>query len=75
MWAVHAEWQGHGLAVPDIHVTHDGMREFELRDLDGTWLWFGEFTSDPPTFTEGDDCADTQRGFGHPCKSAHFLAA
>jgi hypothetical protein len=25
------------------------MREFELRDPDGHWLWFGEATTDAPS--------------------------
>jgi catechol 2,3-dioxygenase-like lactoylglutathione lyase family enzyme len=47
--ATHADWKAHGLPVTDLRVTHYGMREFELRDPDGYWLWFGQGTSDPPT--------------------------
>ena len=28
------------------------MKEFELRDPDGYWLWFGEDTDDAPTIEE-----------------------
>ena len=52
--ALHAAWRAKGLAVTDLRVTGYGMREFELRDPDGTWLWFGEDTSDPPTVTDGE---------------------
>jgi catechol 2,3-dioxygenase-like lactoylglutathione lyase family enzyme len=50
--ALHAEFTGKGLPVTDLRVTVYGMREFELRDPDGYWLWFGEDTSDPPTVIE-----------------------
>ncbi len=53
--ALHAEWRAKGLPVGDLRVTHYGMREFELRDPDGYWLWFGENTSDPPTVTECEE--------------------
>ena len=49
---LHAEWQAKGIAVTDLRVTDYGMREFELRDPDGIWLWFGQDTSDPPTEKE-----------------------
>jgi hypothetical protein len=47
--ALHAEWQAAGIEVGGLRVTSYGMREFELRDPDGYWLWFGESTADPPT--------------------------
>lgn len=50
--ALHAEWRAKGVPVGDLRVTTYGMREFELRDPDGYWLWFGEPTSDPPTQSE-----------------------
>jgi hypothetical protein len=33
-------------------VTGYGMKEFELRDPDDIWLWFGQDTTEPPTLTE-----------------------
>ena len=53
--ALHADWKAKGLAVTDLRVTGQGMREFELRDPDGYWLWFGQDTSDPPTVSECDE--------------------
>jgi catechol 2,3-dioxygenase-like lactoylglutathione lyase family enzyme len=50
--ALHAEWKSAGLAVTDLRVTIYGMKEFELRDPDGYWLWFGEDTDESPTVTE-----------------------
>ena len=50
--ALHQAWQQRGLPVTDLRVTEYGMREFELRDPDGYWLWFGQNTSDPPTVQE-----------------------
>lgn len=47
--ALHAGWQARGLPVSDLRVTTYGMREFELRDPEGYWLWFGEETTDPAT--------------------------
>ena len=46
---LHANWKSGGLPVTDLRVTVYGMKEFELRDPDGYWLWFGQATSDPPT--------------------------
>ena len=39
----------HALAPTELRVTYYGMQEFELRDPDGYWLWFGEDTDEPPT--------------------------
>ncbi len=50
--ALHQAWQQRGLSVTDLRVTEYGMREFELRDPDGYWLWFGQNASDPPTVQE-----------------------
>jgi catechol 2,3-dioxygenase-like lactoylglutathione lyase family enzyme len=50
--ALHAEWRSAGLAVTDLRVTIYGMKEFELRDPDGYWLWFGEDTDEAPTVTD-----------------------
>lgn len=47
--ALHAAWKTQGLPVGDLRVTEYRMREFELRDPDGYWLWFGQETADPPT--------------------------
>lgn len=49
--ALHAELRSKGVVVTDLRVTSYGMREFELRDPDQYWLWFGEDTKDPPTAT------------------------
>ena len=49
---LHAAWQAKGVPVSDLRVTGYGMREFELRDPDGYWLWFGQSTGDPPTVEE-----------------------
>jgi catechol 2,3-dioxygenase-like lactoylglutathione lyase family enzyme len=50
--SLHAEWKTAGLAVTDLRVTVYGMKEFELRDPDGYWLWFGQNTDEAPTVTE-----------------------
>ena len=47
--ALQTAWKNAGLPVSELRVTHYGMKEFELRDPDGYWLWFGQETSDPPT--------------------------
>ena len=47
--ALHAAWKRDGLPVTDLRVTDYGMKEFELRDPDHHWLWFGQNSSDPPT--------------------------
>ena len=47
--ALHAAWKSKGLSVSELRVTHYGMKEFELRDPDDYWLWFGQETSDSPT--------------------------
>ena len=49
--ALHAEWTAKGVAVTELRVTSYGMRELEIRDPDGYWLWFGEGTGDAPTTT------------------------
>ena len=46
---LHSDWNRGGLPVTDLRVTFYGMKEFELRDPDGYWLWFGQSSSDPPT--------------------------
>jgi catechol 2,3-dioxygenase-like lactoylglutathione lyase family enzyme len=50
--ALHADWKAKGLPVADLRVTTYRMKEFELRDPDGYWLWFGQDTDQPPTVTE-----------------------
>jgi catechol 2,3-dioxygenase-like lactoylglutathione lyase family enzyme len=50
--ALHAAWKGKGLPVSDLRVTVYGMKEFELRDPDDYWLWFGQSTSEAPTVTD-----------------------
>ncbi|MGE5510863.1 MAG: bleomycin resistance protein [Bacteroidota bacterium] len=50
--ALHLAWKQKGLPVTDLRVTVYGMKEFELRDPDGYWLWFGQGTAEPPTVRE-----------------------
>ena len=50
--ALHAAWKAGGLPVSDLRVAIYGMKEFELRDPDGYWLWFGQSTSEPATVTD-----------------------
>jgi catechol 2,3-dioxygenase-like lactoylglutathione lyase family enzyme len=50
--ALHADLKAKGLPVTDLRVTIYKMKEFELRDPDGYWLWFGQDTDEPPTVTE-----------------------
>jgi len=50
--AQHTAWKAKGLPVTDLRVTTYGMKEFELRDPDGYWLWFGQSTTEPATVTE-----------------------
>jgi catechol 2,3-dioxygenase-like lactoylglutathione lyase family enzyme len=50
--ALHASLSERGTAPTPMRVTGYGMQEFELRDPDGYWLWFGEDTDEPPTESE-----------------------
>jgi catechol 2,3-dioxygenase-like lactoylglutathione lyase family enzyme len=50
--SLHATWKAGALPVRGLRVTNYGMKEFELRDPDGHWLWFGQSTSEPATITE-----------------------
>jgi hypothetical protein len=50
--APHAELAAQGVAVSDLRVTVYGMKEFEVRDPDDIWLWFGQPTTELPTVTE-----------------------
>lgn len=47
--SLHAEYRARGVSVTDLRVAPYGMKEFELRDPDGYWLWFGQPTDEPPT--------------------------
>jgi catechol 2,3-dioxygenase-like lactoylglutathione lyase family enzyme len=47
--ALHAELSARELAPTNMRVTNYGMQEFELRDPDGYWLWFGEDSDEAPT--------------------------
>jgi uncharacterized glyoxalase superfamily protein PhnB len=49
---LHAEFAGRGVAVSALRVAFYGMKEFEVRDPDGVWLWFGQPTDEPPTVKE-----------------------
>lgn len=51
--ALHAAWSAAGLRVTNLRTTVYGMKEFELRDPDGIWLWFGQDTDEAAT-THGD---------------------
>jgi hypothetical protein len=46
--APYAGWKGAELSISELHMTDDGKREFEPRDPDGFWLWFGQKTSETP---------------------------
>jgi catechol 2,3-dioxygenase-like lactoylglutathione lyase family enzyme len=50
--ALRAELAGRGVDVSDLRVTVYGMKEFEVRDPDGIWLWFGQPTDEPATVSE-----------------------
>lgn len=50
--ALHQEFKSRGVAVTDLRVTLYEMKEFEARDPDGHWLWFGQPTDEPPTEIE-----------------------
>jgi catechol 2,3-dioxygenase-like lactoylglutathione lyase family enzyme len=50
--ALHGAWKSKGLPVTDLRVTLYGMKEFELRDPDGYWLWFGQSTNESATVRE-----------------------
>jgi len=50
--ALHQEFASRGVSVSPIRVAFYGMKEFEVRDPDGIWLWFGQPTVEPPTVQE-----------------------
>jgi len=41
-----------GAPASDLRITEYGMKEFEVRDPDGVWLWFGQPTDESPTVGE-----------------------
>lgn len=47
--ALHSELKARGVKVSDLRVAFYQMKEFEVRDPDGHWIWFGEPTDDAPT--------------------------
>ena len=50
--ALRDEFQSRGVEVSALRVTIYGMKEFEVRDPDDIWLWFGQPTDEPPTVSE-----------------------
>lgn len=50
--ALREEYRGRGVSVSDLRVAFYGMKEFEVRDPEGHWLWFGRPTDEPPTVRE-----------------------
>ncbi len=50
--ALHAELKSRGVNVTNLRITSYQMKEFEVRDPDGCWLWFGQPTDEPPTVCE-----------------------
>lgn len=40
--ALHKELRDRGANPTDLRITVYGMHEFEVRDPDGIWLWFGQ---------------------------------
>lgn len=46
---LHATLRSRGHRVSDLRVTVYGMKEFEMRDPDFYWLWFGAPTDEPAT--------------------------
>ena len=50
--ALRAEFAARGVTVSDLRVTVYHMKEFEVRDPDDFWLWFGQPTDEAPTVTE-----------------------
>ncbi len=49
---LHGELTARGFGPTEVRVTVYGMKEFELRDPDGYWLWFGEESAEAPTVRE-----------------------
>ncbi|MEZ6234633.1 MAG: VOC family protein [Phycisphaerales bacterium] len=50
--ALREEFLARGVAASDLRVTNYGMKEFEVRDPDDYWLWFGQPTDEPPMVSE-----------------------
>jgi catechol 2,3-dioxygenase-like lactoylglutathione lyase family enzyme len=50
--ALHEEFIARGAPVSDLRVTAYGMKEFDVRDPDDIWLWFGQPTDEAPTVQE-----------------------
>jgi len=50
--ALHSEFKAKGVAVTNLRVAIYGMKEFEVRDPDDHWLWFGQETNETPTVQE-----------------------
>ncbi|MBX3381022.1 MAG: VOC family protein [Phycisphaeraceae bacterium] len=46
------EFVSKGVEAGDMRVAIYGMKEFEVRDPEGYWLWFGEPTDEAPTACE-----------------------
>lgn len=49
---LHGVWKAAGVPVSDLRVTVYQMKEFEVRDPEGHWVWFGEATDEAPTVRE-----------------------
>lgn len=50
--ALREELVAKGVEVGEMRVAVYGMKEFEVRDPEGYWLWFGEPTDEVPTCRE-----------------------
>lgn len=50
--ALRDELRRRGAPVSDLRITVYGMKEFEVRDPDEIWLWFGQPTNEAPTESE-----------------------
>lgn len=50
--ALRDEFIARGTLVSELRVTIYGMKEFEVRDPDDIWLWFGQPSEDAPTVRE-----------------------
>ncbi len=50
--ALHAKLKSRGAAVSELRVTQYQMKEFDLRDPDNYWFWFGQPTDDAPSLRE-----------------------
>lgn len=50
--ALHAEFAAKGVAVTPLRVAFYGMKEFEVRGPDASWLWFAQPTDEEPTECE-----------------------